>query len=399
MRRIINTPLLRFANFTGNWALTNVGELGKVIGGGTPSSKNQDYWDGDIPWISSSDLTTENIYEIKITRLITKDAISNSATKLIPEKSILIVSRVGVGKVAVNEQIICTSQDFSSIIPLKDDYVFLAYLIKIKTNKLLEFNQGTSIKGFVKSDLESLEISIPSIAEQEKIAAFLTAVDDKIQLLNKKKTLLKQYKKGVMQQIFNQQMRFKDDDGNDYPDWEERTLGEVCEIKSGNSPSKYNLKTEGSYPFLKVEELNNCIKYQVKSREYTSESHFLIPENSIIFPKRGAAILNNKVRINLKKVIIDSNLMSLIAIPDLMHYEFLYYVIVFVKLFKIADTSSIPQINNKHITPYLIQNPIIEEQIKIANFLSSLDDKINFVNQQITQTKQFKKGLLQQMFV
>ena len=165
MRRIINTPLLRFANFTGNWALTNVGELGKVIGGGTPSSKNQDYWDGDIPWISSSDLTTENIYEIKITRLITKDAISNSATKLIPEKSILIVSRVGVGKVAVNEQIICTSQDFSSIIPLKDDYVFLAYLIKIKTNKLLEFNQGTSIKGFVKSDLESLEISIPSFAD------------------------------------------------------------------------------------------------------------------------------------------------------------------------------------------------------------------------------------------
>jgi type I restriction enzyme S subunit len=249
------------------------------------------------------------------------------------------------------------------------------------------------------SDFLSIPISLPSLAEQQKISAFLTAIDEKIQQLGKKKALLEQYKKGVMQQIFSQQIRFKDDDGKDYPGWMEKKLGDICVIQSGDSPSKYNLEQVGLYPFLKVEELNNCFKYQFESREYTNDTKSLIPMNSIVFPKRGAAILNNKIRICVTDVYMDSNLMALIAIPSLVNYEFLYYVINFIKLYKIADTSSIPQINNKHIIPYRVQLPSILEQTKIANFLSAIDDKINHVNQQLEQTKLYKKGLLQQMFV
>jgi len=227
----MNVPALRFKDDAGlefpEWEEKTLGEIGKFVGGGTPSTKEIKFWNGNIPWISSSDLTDENIFQINTTRFITQEAISQSATKLVPKNSILIVSRVGVGKVAINNQEICTSQDFTNLILHSGNNIFFAYLIKFKTNKLLEFNQGTSIKGFVKSDLESFKVSTPSLPEQTKIANFLTAVDDKITLLTKKADLLSQYKKGVMQQIFSQELRFKDDDGQEFPEWEEKDFNDV----------------------------------------------------------------------------------------------------------------------------------------------------------------------------
>ena len=151
-------------------------------------------------------------------------------------------------------------------------------------------------------------------------------------------------------------------------------------------------------PFLKVEELNNCDKYQEYSRFYTERNSDAVPSKSVVFPKRGAAILNNKVRILRVDALLDSNLMALIPQHSL-DAEFLYYLINKIELYKIADTSTIPQINNKHIEPYSIYLPSTEEQIKIANFLSAIDQKIEVMAQQIEQAKTWKKGLLQQMFV
>lgn len=184
------------------WEKKKLGEIGYFIGGGTPSTQNCDYWNGNIPWLSSSDLSDENIHQINSTRFITKEAVSKSATRLVPKKSILIVSRVGVGKVAVNEVELCTSQDFTNLIPKADNYLFMAYLIKLQTNKLLAFNQGTSIKGFVKSDLEDLQLSIPSINEQNKIANFISKIDEKISRTENQLQQTEQYKKGLLQNMF-----------------------------------------------------------------------------------------------------------------------------------------------------------------------------------------------------
>jgi len=197
---------LRFKNENGKefpkWEKKKIGELGDFIGGGTPSTQNSAYWNGSIPWLSSSDLTDDNIYQINSSRFITNEAISKSATRLVPSKSILIVSRVGVGKVAVNEIQLCTSQDFTSLIPKSDNYLFLAYLIKLQTHKLLAFNQGTSIKGFVKSDLEDLQVSLPSLNEQNIIGNFITSIDNKIQRTENQIQQTQQYKKGLLQNMF-----------------------------------------------------------------------------------------------------------------------------------------------------------------------------------------------------
>jgi type I restriction enzyme S subunit len=242
------------------------------------------------------------------------------------------------------------------------------------------------------------KIFTPQLPEQQKIAHFFSIVDKKLNQLQEKKTALAHYKKGMMQQIFSQKLRFKDENGNDFTKRNTIELGEIVKIKSGNSPSKYNLKNSGTTPFIKVEELNNCNKNIRHSRYYTDNVSDTIPVNSIIFPKRGGAILTNKVRINSVPLFMDSNLMALICDTNQVNFQFLFYKIVFQKLYKIADTSTIPQINNKHIQPLILELPSLSEQTKIANFLSKIDDKINTVNKQIETTKTYKKGLLQKMF-
>lgn len=186
----------------GEWEETTLGQTGKFIGGGTPSKENNKFWDGSIPWISSSDLTEESIFKINITRYISSDGLNQSATKLVPANSILIVSRVGVGKVAITPHEICTSQDFTSLALTDGNSIFFAYLIKSLTPYLFEMNQGTSIKGFVKEDLSNLEISIPCLEEQTKIANFLSAIDQKIEVVVQQIEQAKQWKKSLLQQMF-----------------------------------------------------------------------------------------------------------------------------------------------------------------------------------------------------
>lgn len=195
-------------------------------------------------------------------------------------------------------------------------------------------------------------------------------------------------------EIVQPKLRLPEFEGN----WTKDILGNLIEIKSGYSPSTYNLKLEGLYPFIKVDELNNCNKYQLNSREYSDDSKGIIPSNSIIFPKRGAAILNNKVRINSSNILMDSNMMALLPKKGKIYSEFLYYLITKVELYKIADTSTIPQINNKHIEPFNVNIPSVEEQTRIANFLSSIDEKLNLLKEKKALLEDYKKGIMQKIF-
>jgi type I restriction enzyme S subunit len=190
------------------------------------------------------------------------------------------------------------------------------------------------------------------------------------------------------------ELRFQEFTG----DWKNIKLGDYIKIKSGNSPSSYELIAEGIYPFIKVEELNNCDKYQNTSRFYSNDNKNLVEKFSVIFPKRGAAILNNKVRINDCPILMDSNMMAITPLKNKLNYEFLYYKIVKEELYKIADTSTIPQINNKHIEPYKLFIPLVNEQQKIASFLSAVDEKIQQLSRKKELLEQYKKGIMQQLF-
>lgn len=394
----MNTPELRFPEFNEEWVTMKLGNLGKFLGGGTPSTKNSNFWNGDIPWISSSDLTEENIYQINSVRFITKDAISQSATKLIPANSILIVSRVGVGKVAVNKTELCTSQDFTNLVACTENVVFLAYLIKVETKCLLEFNQGTSIKGFVKSDLVALELKLPLIPEQTRIAAFLSAIDEKLTQLKKKKTLLEQYKKGVMQKIFSQELRFKDENGKEFPEWEMKKLGEIGTFFSGGTP----LTTKRQYfggkiPFIRSGEINSDQTEQyITELGLKNSSAKTIEVGDLIYALYGAT--SGEVAISKINGAINQ---AILCIRTSEQNQFLYYYLLLKKeiIIKTYLQGGQGNLSAEIIKSLKVPIPSKVEQTKIANFLSSLDDKINHCQKQIEKTELWKKGLLQKMFV
>ncbi len=180
--------------------------------------------------------------------------------------------------------------------------------------------------------------------------------------------------------------------------WQEKRLGDIVSLTSGDSPTDFILSNKGQYPFVKVEDLNNCGKYQSLSRSYTDDKRRgLVPVGSIMFPKRGAAIMNNKVRVAGKPLYMDSNMMAISVQEDMLDNEFLYYFITKERLYRIADTSTIPQINNKHINPYKIFLPPLAEQKKIAEILGCWDLGIEKLDALITSKKKLKKAMSQQL--
>lgn len=294
------------------------------------------------------------------------------------------------------------STGYAQIRPFQSKMYIYQYLHFQKfVDKVLAKSTGSNYPAINSSDLANLLIALPSEKEQQKIADCLSFLDDLITAENQKLDALTKHKKGLMQHLFPAvgekapKLRFPEFENDG--DWEKETLGKLVDIRSGLSPSTHNLSKRGKIPFLKVEDLNNCIKYQTESREYTNEGTNVVPIKSLIFPKRGAAILLNKLRINKKEVLMDSNLMAVSAKKNV-NEEFLYYYILVMGLDKIADTSTIPQINNKHIIPLPILIPSRAEQIKIADCLSSLDERIVVQIQKNEDLKLHKKGLMQQLF-
>lgn len=410
MEKHKNIPELRFPEFDGIWICKELREIGKFIGGGTPSTKVVHFWNGNIPWVSSSDLTEESIQVINASRFITKDAVAKSATKLVPEKSILIVSRVGVGKVAVNEIEICTSQDFTNLIPDTDNYLFLAYLIKLNANRLLEFNQGTSIKGFVKSDLDSLRISLPSLSEQQKIASFLTSVDTKLTQLKQKKSLLEQYKKGVMQKIFSQEIRFKDENGLVYPEWEKKKLGDIGETYNGLTGKTKENFGQGK-PYIQYKQIFDDSKIDISRFEYVeignNEKQNKVSFGDIFFTVSSetpneigtASVLLDKVdELYLNSFCFGYRPYSLVILnPYFARYIFRSQQFRS-EVVKLAQGSTRYNMSKIQLMKLEIDLPCLTEQTIIANFLSLLEEKINHCQLQIEKTILYKKGLLQKMF-
>lgn len=204
MQRIFDREL-RFRDEDGEvfpeWEEKRLGEIGSYTGGGTPSSTIEEYWTGNIPWISSSDLTDESTTNIAVTRFITKEAIAESATKLVAKGSVLIVSRVGIGKFAVAPTDLCTSQDFTSLTTDQNPY-FLAELFSFRKSRFIRMGQGTSIKGFTVGDVKGAKFNLPRKNEQDAIMQYLSLFDKQLTDQAERIDETKRWKTGLLQSLF-----------------------------------------------------------------------------------------------------------------------------------------------------------------------------------------------------
>lgn len=202
------TGKTRLPGFTGEWKRILLKDVCSFYNGGTPSKKRSDWWSGDIPWISSSDLSDESITSINIHRFITREAIDKSATHLCPKNAVLIVSRVRVGKVAVSPCELCTSQDFSTIVSNEHNPYFLAYMLASVMKELATQAQGTSIKGITVEHIGKIILPTPSIKEQNQIVSVLSDLDRDIEVLERKLEKTRLLKQGMMQQLLSGKIRF-----------------------------------------------------------------------------------------------------------------------------------------------------------------------------------------------
>lgn len=196
-------PEIRLAGFKGEWELLEINDLADDFqSGGTPKTNVQEYWNGDIPWIQSSDLETNCLFEIKVQKSISEKGLKNSSAKIIPKDSIAVVTRVGVGKLAVMRHEYATSQDFLSLSNLKSNIEFTAYLLYRLLQKEVTQLQGTSIKGITKVELLSKKVLIPSLSEQQAIGSYFSNLDNLIASHQDKISQLETLKKKLLQDMF-----------------------------------------------------------------------------------------------------------------------------------------------------------------------------------------------------
>lgn len=197
-------PEFRFKGYSDAWEKRKLTELSKnKIGGGTPSTKVLDFWNGKLPWLQSSDINESNNYSVKPQKFISLQALKHSAAKRVPANSIAVVTRVGVGKLALIEYDYSTSQDFLSFSSLNWSALFSVNLLTLIMTQMSRESQGTSIKGVTKSELLAKKVRIPiSLKEQEKLGILMKSINDLIAATQHKVDLLKKLKQGYLQKMF-----------------------------------------------------------------------------------------------------------------------------------------------------------------------------------------------------
>ena len=198
-----SVPEIRFEGFTGDWKLKTIESIAaKTLGGGTPATSHAEYWNGNIPWIQSSDLSGESIENPTVRRRVSKTGIKNSATMLIPENSIAVVTRVGVGKVSMMLEPYATSQDFISLVDIKGNLRFIAIAVKQTIQASLSQLQGSTIKGITRDELISKKLRVPSTEEQAAIGSYFRQLDKLIELEEAKLAKLTQLKTAFLAKMF-----------------------------------------------------------------------------------------------------------------------------------------------------------------------------------------------------
>ena len=256
-----------------------------------------------------------------------------------------------------------------------------------------------------KSAFLEIKHSFPHVVEQQKIAAFLGAVDAKIGQLTRKKALLEDYKKGCMQQLFTQKLRFKDDNGNDFPDWEDKKLGEIASFSKGKGISKADIQPNGK---------NLCIRYgelYTQYHEYIAEvaSHTDMPTKRAVLSRKNDVLmptsdvtpngLATASAIDIEGVILGGDIL-IIRSEEILNRFFAYYVAANKpKIMRLVTGVTVYHIYGSDLATLHLAFPHPDEQQKIADFLSAIDAKISLVANELRAAQDFKKGLLQQMFV
>lgn len=413
-----NVPALRFPEFEGEWKSVRLGTISETITSGSRDWA-QFYSDSGDKFIRMTNLPKIGIrLLLDDLRFVSLPENSSEGKRTSLEYGDILISITAeLGKIGwVPEDLgVAYINQHVALVRLKNEIYsqFIAHqLSTVKSNvRLNRLNDSGAKAGLNLSSIKSVSLSKPSFLEQQKIASFLSVTDQKTQQLSKKKALLERYKKGVMQQIFSQQIRFKDDNGNAYPEWKRKKLKEI--LTEGRLGGNYdNSETNEGIPLIKMGNLGrgniNLEKVQyLPSEEVYNEEDVLI-EGDLLFNTRNTLELVGKVAIWRNEIpfaLYNSNLMRLKfnseIEPSNRFMNYFFNIDSSIKQLRAyaTGTTSVAAIYGRDLRNFRVTFPCLEEQIKIADFLTSIDNKLSYTSKELEQAQQFKKGLLQQLFV
>ena len=392
------TPKLRFKEFDNQWDKTTINDQAQTVTSGSRDWA-QYYSESGDKFIRMTNLVRDGIYldlsDLKFVQL-PKDSNEGKRTSL-KFGDILISITAELGKLGWIPEGLGTAyiNQHTALVRMKDsvDSKFVAYSLSTEkyNNKLNSLNDSGAKAGLNLGTIRNFELIVPPKEEQTKIASFLSNVDEKISQLTQKHELLSQYKQGMMQKLFNQQIRFKADDGSEFGEWENISVKEIFDVTRGQVLAVSNTvsvaDTDYKYPVFSS---------QTKQKGLMGFYKKYLFEDALTWTTDGA----NAGDVNFRKgkfycTNVCGVLLSQKGYANLCIAEILNKV-----THKYVSYVGNPKLMNNVMSEIPITIPSnLEEQTKIANFLSSIDQKIEVVAQQIEQAKQWKKGLLQNMFI
>ena len=401
MSEVMAVPKLRFKEFDGDWSQSRIGEIFQVTSGSTPlRSDNRFFENADIAWVKTTDLNNGLIE--KTEEKISQIALKETSVKILPKGTVFVAMYGGfnqIGRTGLLVDEAACNQALSAIYPNeKIESYFLLTFLNHKVDDWKNFAASSrKDPNITKSDVLAFPLTYPVKEEQTKIASFLSTVDEKISQLTQKHALLSQYKQGMMQKLFSQQVRFKADDKSEFEEWEEKELKDIAEI---NPKSK---KLPESFIYIDLESVEKgqlLLQKNIELQDAPSRAQRLLAKGDVLF-QMVRPYQQNNYYFNLSGEYVAST--GYAQIRTKLDSKFIYYALhekTFLdEVMNRCTGTSYPAINSSDLSSIEILIPCLEEQTKIANVLSAIDQKIEVVSKQIEQAKQWKKGLLQQMFI
>ena len=383
----MNVPKLRFKEFTDEWSTKRICDVANVTGGGTPSTDNSKYWNGDIQWFTPSEIGKTK-YISNSSRTITKDGLKNSSAKLLPIGTILLSSRATIGEASILTNVASTNQGFQSlIVDEKYNNEFIFYLKNKFQKEMLIKAFGSTFLEISKSNIENIKIILPTLNEQNKIANFLSLLDKKIELQTKKIEDLKLYKLSLREKLFNMF------------ETEEKTLSRI--LVKWNKKNKDN---EYSY----VESVSNRFGFIAQNEQFDDRNIASSNTNNYYVIEKGVFAYNPS-RLNVGSLALknDDNISLVSPLYECFttnqNKDFLLEWFQS-KEFKKGTSSKFEggvrnTLNFTNLSTIKISLPNIESQNRIANILNSYNKLVEFENKKLYLLQDLKKGFMQKMFV
>ncbi len=360
------------------WSVKKLGEMGKFVSGGTPDTEKPEYWNGDIIWLTPSEITklpTRFVSDSE--RKITRAGLKNSSAVLLPVGSLIICTRATVGDCCINIKEVSTNQGFKNLIPENSNIDFLYYLISSHKTDLIRKACGSTFLEISKHDIEKLKYSVPSLSEQEKIAEILGAWDlaiEKLTALIEQKKLLK---KGLMQRLLTGKQRLP---GFSAP-WKKLKLGDFLEIKHGKNQKAIECQN-GIFPILAT------------GGEIGRTNTFIYDKPSVLIGRKGT--INKPQYIETPFWTVDTLFWSKMKETNIA--KFFYYLFQMIKWEVWDEGSTIPSLNASTIMSIKIKiSDNVSEQKAIADILSKADEEIDLLTRKLSALKTQKTGLMQKL--